>query len=158
MPKKLGDKVVTIKDDYKGYEILYNIDKQQFEAWKNKEFVSAAPTQKQIQQFIDERYKKSFKRIPAILPSYNDVDLVRITSFVSERDEMRVWVVDEKGGASKHSLRCIYERTPENMKVVDEVKRYVKQTKQLDDDIQKLFEKFKNPITEENIETLGGLK
>jgi len=149
---------------YKGYKVEYNALKHRFEAWKWNEkagkylFVGAKVTQEELEDFIDRRFKRDFRRIPALIPAYHTVEEVTVTSFDKERDGMIVWVVDEQGGASKHKIRRIFQRTTENIKLLREIQKRAKQIDQLEKEIEDLQQKFTDPVTEENIEVLAGFR
>jgi len=144
-----------------GYTIEYNTSIQQFEAWKDGEITTSAPTQVEVEEFIKKLHEKGFKRIKAIQAKYEDVTIGEITSIkktAGRYREIEVWFVSQDGARQKIYLTYVYEATPKNLEIAEKIRQLADKQKKVLEQIRELTEKLTDPITEKNIYKLAGLE
>lgn len=137
--------------EFEGYTIYYQKGNQQFVAYdKENKQIANDHLQEKLQDKIKRFRKQTWTPIEVI---HRDYGVVKITSRDADRLNEAVWISfkDENGEACRqkeglYSWRDIfYEKTPQNLTLLDQVQTKKKQKKILSDEIIELENKFTKP-------------
>lgn len=157
--------MIEITTTKSGIKILYDPDSRKFIA-RNKEGeeIYKDDTQEQVEEYLKKFEKRSFQKIRAVHSFSRSAAIGHITSISREHSSYRgfyfeAWFVNEEDKTrSKHTLSSFFQATPENIKRAEEIMKLQKQILAKYKLIERLQQKFKEPLTEKNVLTLAGVE
>jgi len=136
--------------EFKGYSIHYHRGSQRFLAYdKDGNQVASAETEEKLIAKLTDYIKRKWTPVEVI--SVNHECVVKITSRDINEPESMVWISfkDDEGEMRKEKCSVspgwggkLYEKTPENMKILEVIQQKSKASAKLEEEIEELKEKF----------------
>lgn len=157
--------MIEIKTTKTGYKIFYDADRRKFVAQdSNLEEIYVDDTQKLVEEYLAKLEKRKFQRIRAIHSYSRSADIGVITSIRREHSRysgffFEAWFVkDEDQSRGKYRLSRFFKDTPENIALAEKITTLKAQIDKKYKQIERLQQKFKDPITEKNVLKLAGVE
>jgi hypothetical protein len=133
--------MLTLKAEYKGYDIEYNDYGKLRIIQDNEEMKTGLNSVGECERWIDARLKQKFKRIKVIfLGGYGSVrtDRMRYGEATSIVDTDYVWIISG-GKRSKERITTVYLDTEENRKKLQEIAVKEMAIKAIESDISTIY-------------------
>jgi DNA-binding protein YbaB len=130
---------IKLATDYKGFHIEYSDWNKITISQEGTEIKRDIPTIEACQEWIDKKLKQKYKRVAVLCKrpyGYRD-GLPEKGEATSVVNNDHVWVTTKaKGERQKVNIDSVYLDTPENNKLIAEVKALSEERKQIDTEIE----------------------